>query len=366
MRIASRIWRTAALLLAALLSPGTACRAADAGYAARYPYDTDGMAVDVGAQPLGYPSGMFTSALARDRILAGALAKAGIDLRVHPYFKGLDILPYLDGKHLEAALLGDMPTILAATADHIAIIALVKQTFSSVVTTNAGQVSDLKGKRIGYAPGSSAHHTLLRALRAANLSEHDVTLVPVGVEAMPEALAAGRIDAFAAWEPAPTLALQQNGGARVIYRGLSTDYFVMSRTFLEQQPAAARQLAAAFIRAFNWMGSSHEALIRTCDWAIADGTAFTGKRQKMSAEEAAIIVKREILDIASAPVIPKKAVDGRDLLESEFAFLKELGKIPASEPWTRIEQSFARDLLIEVLTHPGQYRLSQYDYAASP
>jgi ABC-type nitrate/sulfonate/bicarbonate transport system substrate-binding protein len=360
------LFRAAPLLAFFLVAPPAVSAAAEADYAAAYPYDLGEAAVDVGAQPLGYPSGMFSAAMARDRILAAALAEAGLELRVHAYLKGFDIIPYLDGKRVEAALLGDMPTILAAASGDVAIVGLVKQTFSSVVAHNAGQMSELKGKRVGFALGSSAHHALLRGLRSAGLSERDVTLVPIGVEAMPEALHRGRIDAFAAWEPAPTLALRQDENAQVVYRGVSTDYFVLSRDFVRRQPEAAREVVAAFVRALNWMGSSHEALLRTCEWTLADGQSFTGKEQKTSPEQAAAIVRREILDIASAPVIPRRAVDGKELLESEFGFLRELGKIPEGITWQRVRDSFARQLLIEILAKPGRYRLDQFDYAAAP
>lgn len=353
------------LFVAGLALPHGAA-AAEAGYAAAYAYERGGNRIDLGVQPLGYPSGMFSSAMARDRILAAALAKAGMDMRAHPFLKGPDIVDFLDGERLEAALLGDMPTILAATSGDVAIVGLVKQTFSSVVARNAGQIAELKGKRVGYAAGSSAHHALLRGLRSAGLSERDVVLVPTGVEAMPEALAAGKIDAFAAWEPAPTLALQQDGGARIVYRGISTDYFVISQAFLRRHPEAGREVVAAFVRALNWMASSQEALAQTCEWTLADGAAFSGRPQKTPVDQAAAIVRREILDVVSAPVMPKRAADGKELLESEFAFLKELGKVPADTPWEKVGGSFARGLLLEVLAKPGRYRLTDFDYAVHP
>lgn len=340
--------------------------AAEANYAATYSYGDGGKVIDLGGQPLGYPSGMFSSVMARDKILRRKLADLGMKLHPHFYLKGFDMIELMDGKRLKVGLLGDMPTILTAATNDVAIIGLVKQTFSSVVARDIGQISELKGKRIANAFGSSAHHALLRGLRSANLSEKDVTLVSKNVDDMPGALAEGNIDAFAAWEPAPTIALQGGKAFKVVYRGISTDYFVMSSDLIQHHPQAAREVVAAFVRALNWMGSSQEALLQSSAWTVADGAAFSGKPQKTTVEQAAAIVRREILDVPSAPVIPKKGSDGRELLQSEFEFLHELGKIPTGVDWPRIASSFSRDLLLEILDKPGRFHLSEFDYEAQP
>ena len=92
---------------------------------------------------------------------------------------------------LEAGLLGDMPTILAAATANVWVVGLVKQTSTAIVAKGDTQVRGLAGKRIGYVEASSAHHTWLQALASAGLSESRVKLVALGVDEMPEALARG-------------------------------------------------------------------------------------------------------------------------------------------------------------------------------
>ena len=350
------------LALAIVMASSGNGRAADANYRSTYTYDTGATGIDLGGQPLGYPSGMFSSVMARDKILRRRLAALGMELRPHFYVKGFDMIDLLDGQQLEVGLLGDMPTILSAVTNEVAIVALVKQTFSSVIARDVAQIGELRGKRIGNASGSSAHHALLRGLRSAGLSEKDVTLVPLNVDEMPEALAKGSIDAFAAWEPAPSIALRSGKAFKTVYRGLSTDYFVLSRGFVQRHPDGAREVVAAFVRALNWMSSSQEALLQSSSWTLADGAAFSGKAQKTTPDQAAAIVRQEILDVVSAPVIPRTGTDGRDLLQSEFEFLQELGKIPPGMGWDRVASSFARDLLREILERQGRYQLSEFDY----
>jgi ABC-type nitrate/sulfonate/bicarbonate transport system substrate-binding protein len=181
--------------------------------------------LDLGIQPHGYPSGVVSAVMRRDRLMLNALARLSTPLKTHPFQRGADMLPLLADQRLEAGLLGDVPTILAAAQGDVWIVGLVKQTSTSIVAKEFTQVRQLAGKRIGYVETSSAHHTLLQGLSSAGLSESDVKLVALRIDEMPDALEARQIDAFAAWEPAPTAALANNPQNRTVFRGLSSDYF---------------------------------------------------------------------------------------------------------------------------------------------
>ena len=162
-----------------------------------------GGSIEVGVQPLGYPAAMIGALLGRDAVLRRELTARGYSFKTVPFRKGNDMVG-LVGNRLSAGLLGDMPTILLAAKTEICTVGLVKQTFSSVVSRKVTLLARLKGKRVGYAEGSSAHHTLLQALANVGLTDRDLTLVPLEIDAMPQALETGRMDAFSAWEPATT------------------------------------------------------------------------------------------------------------------------------------------------------------------
>ena len=89
--------------------------------------------LDLGIQPLGYPSGLISAVMQHDRILKDALIKAGHPLQAHAFRRGADMVKPLADKRLEAGLLGDMPTILAAASGSIWIVGLVKQTSTAIV-----------------------------------------------------------------------------------------------------------------------------------------------------------------------------------------------------------------------------------------
>jgi len=72
------------------------------------------------------------------------------------------------------------------------------------------------GKTVGYRAGTGAD-TIMRRYFAMdpdnlNLSFDDFNWQTMNVEDMPSALAAGQIDAFTAWEPTPTIAVDQGVG----------------------------------------------------------------------------------------------------------------------------------------------------------
>ena len=330
-------------------------------YYASYGLTPNSAAVDVGIQPLGYPSGVLTTVLRHDAILREKLVLLEQPLQLHPFRRGADMLPLFGENRLEAGLLGDMPTLLSAASGHVLVVGLAKQSPTAIVARDSSQLRSLRGKRIAYVEASSAHQTLLQGLAAGGLNEGDVQLVPMGVDAMPEALKLGKIDAFAAWEPATSIALANTAGSQVVFRGLSSDYFVVSKAFAQRSPAAVDALVAAYVRAINWLRLSQKNLDRAAVWAKAEAEAFSGNRSDFPLEKISSITRRDILNIPSAPniIINPKAPPP---LRAEFEFLKRLGKIAADGDLQKVSRALDNDLLSRVLTEPRKHEIGRYDY----
>lgn len=330
-------------------------------YYDRYDLAPRAAGFDMGLQPLGYPTGMIGAVMRRDRILQQQLEKLGQPFNAFPFRRGPDIVKFLGKRRLEGGLFGDMPTIAAAVQDEIDIVGIAKLTTSSVVSRENGLMERLAGKRIGYVEGSSAHHALLQGLNSVGLTDKQVILVPMGVDEMPDALEQGRIEAFAAWEPAPSVALARTPANRIIFRGQSTDFFVFSRDFTKAHPEAAREVVAGFIRSLEWMRKGRSNVEQAARWAMIDGEILTGKSAQVTVNQAVNIARREILDIPSAPATPP-ATGTDPMLASEFRFLRRLGKIPEDAPWERIQSAFSYTGLQEVMRDKRRYRINDFDY----
>jgi sulfonate transport system substrate-binding protein len=316
--------------------------------------------VDLGVQPLGYPSGLISAVMRHDRILAKALATQLRPLKTHPFKQGTDMIALLQDHRLEAGFLGDIPTIIAASTGSVWIAGLVKQASTAIIAKDSTELLRLKGKRIAYVANSSAHQTLLKGLALAGLSEAQVTLVPLGVDEMPEALERGTIDAFAAWEPATSIALGKSNSNHVVFRGFSTNYFVIERDFAKQSPEAARHVVAGFLRAIHWMRRSHLHTEKAARWVMEDAQAFTGKPVTLTVAQIAAIAHREILDIPSAPAILRSP--GNPPLKGGFDFLATLGKLPPKGTWQEVETAFTYDGLAKVMAVPRYFQIANFDY----
>lgn len=317
-------------------------------------------AVDLGVQPLGYPSGVISSVMQRDRLLKKALAEVKLPLQTHPFRRGADMVGLLANRRLEVGLLGDMPTLLAASTGSVWIVGLVKQSPTAVVARGDTHIAGLAGKRIGYVETSSAHLTLLQGLASAGVGETQVRLVPLGVGDMPEALERNDIDAFAGWEPATTIALGKSDKNHTVFRGMTTDYLVIERGFEKQHPQAALQLVAGFMRALEWMRRAPAHLDKAARWAMADTASFSGKPPALSAAQIAGITRREILEVPSAPTILLRP--GAPPLKQEFEFLLKLGKLPAGASWSAVEAALGYEAMARVLADAQTFPWRTFDY----
>ena len=150
---------------------------------------------------------------------------------------------------IQSAVMGQPVVVVAALCNKAS--ALVVRRDGPVQT-----VADLRGRRIGYVPGTM-HEILLReTLERAGLSPAtDVTLVRVDFFDMATALAQGAIDAFLSGEPFPSVAVAQGYGRILSYPyygeavGTINAALLVTRAMIEQQPAAVQRLVDAHARA---------------------------------------------------------------------------------------------------------------------
>lgn len=349
--------RSAALAALATLGAGVQ---AQNDYIGAYGLRPGSSELDLGIQPLGVPSGVVSAVMRRDRILRAALAEFKTPLRSPPFRRGADMLPLLADQRLDAALLGDMPTLLTAALGQVWVVGLVKQTATALIARNNMVVGQLAGKRIGFVEASSAHLTVLQGLQAAGLTEQQVQWVAMGVADMPQALEDGALDAFAAWEPYTTIALNRNPHNHIVFRGASADYFVLSRAYVRQQPQAALQLIASFVRALGWMRESQSNLEQAARWSMAESATFSGVAPALASAQVRAITRRELLDVPSAPALLDDG--GPPRLKAEFEFLRRLDKLPPSATWAQVEASLAYDGLATVQGDERRFKLHSYDY----
>lgn len=78
-------------------------------------------------------------------------------------------------------------------------------------------VAQLKGKKVGVEVGFVSHLLLMNALKSANLTEKDISIVNVPTDQTPQTLKSGNVDAIVAWQPNSGQALKEVPGSKAIY-----------------------------------------------------------------------------------------------------------------------------------------------------
>ncbi len=200
---------------------------------------------------------------------------------IQPYFYNqfsaskVEVLPFTNPADQKAALLAGSLDICGTTLAHaiasasrgepVVVVASLCGKCSALVVKKDGpiqKVEDLRGRRIGYVPGTM-HEILLRE----TLQKHgiaplrDVTLMRVDFFDMGAALARGGIDAFLSGEPFPSLAQHQGFGRILAYPyyddsvGTINAGMLVTREAVEKHPDRVQAQVAAHAEATQYLNS---------------------------------------------------------------------------------------------------------------
>ena len=130
----------------------------------------------------------------------------GIDIRWVEFSSGPPMMEAMSAGSVDYGAVGDTPPVFAQAAG-ASIVYVAGQPITNgqgILVPQKSEIRstrELKGKRVGFAKGSSAHNVVLLALEQAGLTYADI--VPVYLTP-PDAAAAfgnGSIDAWAIWDP---------------------------------------------------------------------------------------------------------------------------------------------------------------------
>ena len=135
-----------------------------------------------------------------------------------------------------------------------AIFTVAESFYRIVARKSAGiqKVADLRGKRITTPRNTSADYYLARMLATANLTEADVTIVPITpVTEMSVALKDRRVDAIAMWEPESQRAIAAVGDDVIVLqdRNVYRELFNLNTSTKVLSDPAKRRAIVEFVRA---------------------------------------------------------------------------------------------------------------------
>jgi NitT/TauT family transport system substrate-binding protein/sulfonate transport system substrate-binding protein len=114
----------------------------------------------------------------------------------------------------------------------------------------AGNVEDLKGKRIGLSKGQTSDEYLKMVLARRNLKYEDVEIVDIGNGSQTQLAALlkeGKADAVVCWEPFNTMVLDQAQNSYVVIRGGGHLSYIMVATAHEPTLKSSPDLVRKFV-----------------------------------------------------------------------------------------------------------------------
>jgi sulfonate transport system substrate-binding protein len=176
----------------------------------------------------------------------GALEKRfadqGIEITWAEFSSGPPLLEALGSGAIDFGPTGDVPPLFAQAANGNLVYAGTykgSSAGSAILVPQDSDIqslADLKGKRVAFKRGSSAHNFTVKALRKAGLTVDDITPADLSPSDAAAAFVSGQIDAWAIWDPYFAVA-EKNPKTRVLStaEGIveSWSYFLANGDFAE-------------------------------------------------------------------------------------------------------------------------------------
>jgi sulfonate transport system substrate-binding protein len=221
-------------------------------------------AVAAGALRIGYQKNGSLVILRRQGTLEALFAPRGVTVSWVEFPAGPPLLEALNAGVIDFGATGDTPPIFAqaAGADLLYVGAQpVRVDNQAIIVRDGGPVHDLaglRGRRVAYTRGSSAHNMVVQALARAGMTPADVQSVPLQPSDAAAAFRTGAVDAWAIWDPFLAIA-QVDPVTRVLVQASdvapSSSFFLARRAWAVQSPDQVTALLDAINGAAAWAGA---------------------------------------------------------------------------------------------------------------
>jgi sulfonate transport system substrate-binding protein len=141
----------------------------------------------------------------QNRSLETALAPLGVEVEWLEFPFGPPMLEAMRVGSIDFGGVGDTPPIFAQAAHADLLYVAAEPAGASALLVPPGSklqtLHDLKGKKLAFARGSSAHNLAVAAVEKAGLAWSDIVPVPLAPADAAAAFEHGSIDAWVIWDP---------------------------------------------------------------------------------------------------------------------------------------------------------------------
>jgi sulfonate transport system substrate-binding protein len=260
---------------------------------------------------IGYQKNGILVVARQQAALENYFEASGIAIGWIGFPAGPPVLEAMNAGSVDFGQVGDTPPIFAQAAGaKIVYVAgqpitngqgiLVKP--DSVIRT----LADLKGKRIGFTKGSSAHNVVVMTLEKAGLQYGEITPVYLSPPDGAAAFARDAIDAWAVWDPYFAIG-ETRGGGRVLVNaseiGKTNSFYIANRDFAARSPQLVTGVIDIPAHTANWAEAHRDQVGRV----LAEITGVDLDIQTIAAQRSSFAIGKLTDDI----VVTQQAVADR-------------------------------------------------------
>jgi sulfonate transport system substrate-binding protein len=187
-------------------------------------------------------------------------APQGIAVKWVEFSSGPPMMEAMNVGSIDYGAVGDSPPVFAQSAG-AAIVYAAGQPITNgqgILVPNGSSIrniADLRGKRVGFTKGSSAHNIVVHTLEKAGLSYADITPVYLTPPDAGPAFANGSIDAWAIWDPYFAIGeTKQNGRVLVNASEITktNSFYIANRDFAKSHGPILQQIIDVTSSTAKW------------------------------------------------------------------------------------------------------------------
>jgi len=227
-------------------------------------------------------------------VLEKRFAAKGIAIKWIEFTSGPPLLEAMSTGSVDLGAVGDAPPIFAQAANaNIVYVAGSPITNGQGILVPANSsirtIADLRGKRIGFAKGTSAHNVLIATLEKAGLSYEDITPVYLSPPDAGPAFANGSIEAWAIWDPYFAIGEKRQNGRILINASevaKTNSFYLANRDFANAHVQETREVIDGLTEAARW-AEAHRADVAA---ALAAVTGVPLEVQIVAANRASFVI----------------------------------------------------------------------------
>lgn len=243
---------------------------------------------------IGYQKTGVLVVARQQSILEKKFADRAIAVKWVEFTSGPPMMEAMSNGSIDFGAVGDSPPIFAQAARaNVVYVAGAPITNGQGILVPAASpirtIQELKGKRIGFGKGTSAHNVVIATLEKAGLNYSDIVPVYLSPPDAGPAFANGSLDAWAVWDPYFAIGEKRQNGRILVnaYEVAKTNsFYIANRDFAESHPSETREVIDGLSEAARW-AENHRGDVAK---ALAAVTGVPLDVQTVAAERASFII----------------------------------------------------------------------------